>query len=226
MNIGLLLISTGKYDIFIDNLINSAKRYFLINHKVTYFLFTDSEEWLKKQEPNLVVFYKKHEKFPGPTLKRYKTFLSKEEELSKMDYLFYCDIDMLFVNSVGEEILSDRVAVEHPNYIGCCGTPERRKESLAYISEQEKNKYFAGGFNGGSTKEFLKMSKILSENIKADLLNGIIAIWHDESHMNRYFLDHLPTKILSPSYCYPESWNIPYEKKILALDKNHRMLRN
>jgi len=32
-------------------------------------------------------------------------------------------------------------------------------------------------------------------------------------------------KFLDPSYCYPESWNLPYEKKLLALDKNHQEIR-
>jgi hypothetical protein len=44
--------------------------------------------------------------------------------------------------------------------------------------------------------------------------------------MNRYFIDNQPTKILDPSYCYPESWNIPFNKKLLALDKNHSDVRS
>lgn len=48
-----------------------------------------------------------------------------------------------------------------------------------------------------------------------------MAVWHDESHWNRYCIDHKPTTILSPSYCYPESWNLPYKKRLLALDKDH-----
>ena len=34
-----------------------------------------------------------------------------------------------------------------------------------------------------------------------------------------------PTTILSPSYCYPESWNLNYTKKLLALDKDHESIR-
>ena len=114
---------------------------------------------------------------------------------------------------VGDEIFGDRVATIHPGFLGKRGTPETRKESLAYVSPQEEMTYFAGGFNGGTSENFLQMSRNVAKNINIDMENDIIAIWHDESHMNRYFIDNNPTNILSPSYCYPESWNLPYEKK-------------
>jgi hypothetical protein len=46
----------------------------------------------------------------------------------------------------------------------------------------------------------------------------------DESHWNAYIKKH-PAKLLSPSYCYPETWHIPFEKRILALKKNLREVR-
>jgi len=39
--------------------------------------------------------------------------------------------------------------------------------------------------------------------------------------MNRYFIDNKPTKILDPSYCYPESWSIPFGRRLLALVKDN-----
>lgn len=43
--------------------------------------------------------------------------------------------------------------------------------------------------------------------------------------MNRYFLTHPPPVILSPAYCYPQSWRLPFPRKIIALDKNHAAMR-
>ena len=143
-----------------------------------------------------------------------------------MDYLFYCDVDMRFVDNVGDEILAERVGTVHPGYVGNKGTPETRPESLAYIPNNINNTYYAGGFNGGSAECFLKMSTVLDQNILKDLENGITAIWFDESHLNRYFVDNPPIKSLSPSYCYPENWDLNYDKNLLALDKNHEEIRN
>lgn len=224
MKVGLLLIATGKYDRFVQPLLDSVDKYFLKEHEVHKFLFTDSSKF--KQTDHLHIIPKKHEPFPAPTLKRYETFVNYKEELLKMDYLFYCDVDMLFVDEVGDEILSERVATIHPGFLGGRGTPETRPESKAYIASGESMSYYAGGFNGGTAKEFLKMAELLSSNIKEDLSKNIIAIWHDESHMNRYFINNPPTKQLSPSYCYPESWKLPFKKRLLALDKDHQEVRN
>ena len=225
MKVGLLIIATNKYTQFLQPLIESADKYFLPNQEVTYFVFTNKDIDINTNR-NIVKIDVEHKEWPWMTLGRYKIFSENSESLSNMDYLYYCDVDMKFVDVVGDEILSDRVATQHPGYYGTRGTPETNPKSLACVYPNEEMQYFAGGFNGGSSEEYLKMSKTISNNIDIDYSNGIIAIWHDESHMNRYFIDNKPTKILSPSYCYGESMNIPFDKKLLALDKNHSEVRS
>jgi histo-blood group ABO system transferase len=227
MKIGLLVIATNKYTIFIPPLYKSVKKYFMNNHEVKMFVFTDGT--IPKGD-DIVRIEQEHLGWPYSTLKRYHIFDKHKEVLSEMDYLFYCDADMLFCNNVGDEIIPNTktglVGVEHPGfYGGRRGTYETRKKSTAYISKDEGKVYFAGGFNGGTSKSFLEMSNIIKERVDKDLENNIVAIWHDESQMNRYFVDNEP-KVLSPSYCYPESWNIPFDKKLLALDKDHKKIRD
>jgi histo-blood group ABO system transferase len=226
MKIGLLIIATGKYNKFVAPLLKSANKHFLNNHQVTFYVFTDDQNILNQKKDNMISLYKEHRPWPFPTLSRYSEFCKYREILSKEDYLFYCDADMLFVSGVSDEVLEDSVATIHPGYRGGRGTPETRKESTAYISPNEGVIYYAGGFNGGAAEVFLAMSEIISKNISIDMENNIIAIWHDESHMNRYFVNNTPTLALSPSYCYPERASLPFEKKILALDKNHKEIRN
>lgn len=223
-NIGLLIIATNKYDIFVKPLIESAKKFFLNNHNVTYFVFTDSLN-LNDLGNDVKIISHQHLQWPFITLYRYKTFINNKSFLENQDYLFYCDADMLFVDEVGDEILGDLVATIHPGFKGGRGTPETNPNSKAYIGKNENLTYFAGGFNGGSCKNFLEMSEKISKNIDDDYNNNIVAIWHDESHLNRYLLDNKPTTILNPSYCYPESWNLPFKRKLLALDKNHNEIR-
>lgn len=225
MKIGLLIIATNKYVQFLQPLINSADNFFLNGLDVTYFVFTNQDINIKSNR-NIHIIDVEHKPWPWMTLGRYKIFHNNSDVLSSMDYLYYCDVDMKFVGYVGEEILSDRVATQHPGYFSRRGTPETRPDSTAFVHPDEEMEYFAGGFNGGSSYEYLRMAKIISNNIEKDLERGIIAVWHDESHMNRYFIDNKPTKILDPSYCYPESVNIPFERKLLALDKNHKEVRS
>jgi len=228
MKIGLVVIATGKYTQFIPPLFKSVQKHFMKGHEVKIFVFTDGKipenDVVKRVE-------QEHLGWPGATLKRYHIFDKNKEILSKMDYLFYCDADMKFVGDVGEEILPEKesnglVGTQHPGFYssGKRGTYETRPESTAYVSPEEGSIYYAGGFNGGTSEAFLNMSKIIKERVDKDLEKDIIAVWHDESQMNRYFIDN-PPKTITPSYCYPESWSIPFEKKLLALDKNHSEIR-
>ena len=74
------------------------------------------------------------------------------------------------------------------------------------------------------------MAEVLADRVTRDLDNGVIALWHDESQMNRYLIDNPPTLSLTPSYCFAEEHmgnpNYPYEPKIIALKKNHNELRS
>jgi histo-blood group ABO system transferase len=216
----LLIIATNKYVDFLQPLIESADKFLLKRYDVTYFIFTNKDI---KVETNRKVEYinVNHRKWPWMTLGRYKIFSDNSDELSKMDFLYYCDVDMKFINYVDGEIFGERVATQHPGYYGQRGTPEKRPESLAYVDVDEEMQYFAGGFNGGTSYEYLKMSKQLSDNIDIDYDNGIIATWHDESHINRYLIDNEPTKILHPGYCFGQSMKLPFFPKLIALDKHN-----
>lgn len=222
--IGLLIIATNKYTSFLNNLIESADKYFLKDNEVEYFIFTNqSLEITSNRKINYINV--DHKEWPWMTLGRYKIFTNNSNKFNECTYLFYTDVDMLFVGDIGKEILSDRVATIHPGYLGGRGTPETNHFSLACVKNYENMQYYAGGFNGGSKSEYLKMASTISTNIDIDYANDIIAIWHDESHLNRYFIDNDPTKVLDPGYCYPEKANLPYTKRLLALDKNHTEIR-
>jgi histo-blood group ABO system transferase len=222
--IGMLVIATGKYNQFVPPLFKSIKKHFLKNHDVTMFVFSDKE---MPKKDGLIHIYQEHQGWPNATLLRYHVFYNNKNVLKGMDYLYYCDADMLFIDDVSDEILGELVGTIHPGYYNTQrGTYETNEKSTAFVSKNENGNYYAGGFNGGTFVNFLKMSEIIKNNIDIDIKNNITAIWHDESHLNRYFIDNPPTVKLSPSYCYPEQWEIPFDKKLLALNKKHSELRN
>lgn len=227
-NVALLIIATNKYISFVEQLIESADKWFLPACNVTYCVFTNNTTQLNTSRPfNMLAI--EHEPWPAPTLKRYDYFTQYSEYLKPFDYLYYCDADMRFVNTANTEILGDLVGTIHPGFWGKDNIQysyERRPNTNAYIPFGSGNAYYAGGFNGGRSTSFLSMSKTIVSWRKEDDAQGIIPIWHDESYMNKYLYLNPPTKALTPSYCYPESWNIPFEKRLLALDKNHSEMRN
>jgi len=223
--VGLLVIATNNYINFIPKLRESVSRYFLNRHDITFFLFTD-----RKAPDGVVKIPHEHQQWPYPTLMRYHTFSKHQEKLFQMDYLYYCDADMKFVANVGDEILGELVATKHPGFYDRPRhefTYERRKESAAFVDLNEGIHYFAGGFNGGRADRFLELAEDIAQMIDRDLSRRIIAVWHDESYLNRYLIDTPPTKILSPSYCYPEweGWTPPFPPKLIALEKNHAAMK-
>ncbi len=220
-NVGLLIMATGKYIRFVPPLIESAQKYFCTEHDVTFFVFTDGQLPPEAQAENIVTIFQPRLGWPYDTMMRYHAYSAQYDLLISQDYLFACDADMRFVDNVGNEILSERVATLHPGFVGQRGSYEKNKASKAGVAASEGIHYYAGGFYGGTAKEVLHIAQTNAKNIDIDLSKGIIAVWHDESHWNRYCIDNKPTLILSPSYCYPERWNLPYPKKLLALDKNH-----
>jgi histo-blood group ABO system transferase len=217
-----LIVATGKYIRFVDPLIQSAKKHFCRNHNVTFFVFTDQEY---NAPEHTVRIEQQRLGWPYDTMMRYQMYFDNWHMISDQDYLYACDADMLFVGDVGDEILGERVATLHPGFYRCRGTYETDLRSQACVRPNEGKHYFAGGFYGGNKNSFLHILETNLRHIKADLSRGIIAIWHDESHWNRYCIDFAPTVILSPSYCYPQSWHLPFEKKLLALDKDHVEIR-
>lgn len=197
---------------------------------------------LRKQS-DIKVFPTEPIEWPFPTLLRYNLFLQQEESLKEYDYIFYCDIDMRFVNIVGDEILGNGLtAAQHPMYAlrKEYNPPyEPNKESEAYIPRPgrvivENGKprfiplYYAGGFQGGKTDLWISAMKEMAKMTDKDLTKNYIPIWNDESIWNKYLFLNPPSVILTPSYIYPDSlikeyyeplWGCAYIPKLVTLTK-------
>lgn len=228
LKIGVLFICTGApYWQYAKDAIEGAQKFLLPDHEKHFFLWSDMPE---DTNYGATVFETEPVEWPYPTLMRYHLFLQQEEILKDFDYLFYCDIDMRYVDVVGNEILGDGItAAEHPMYSfrpGLRFPLEPNPYSEAYIPVPKH--YFAGGFQGGKTEDFLKAMKVMKRAIDTDFQNNYTAIWNDESHWNRYLFDNPPAIVLDPSYVYPDSlieeyyekvWGRSYKPKLVTLTK-------
>lgn len=225
MNVGVLIVATNKYIQFVAPLVSSIQNNFLVEHDVTCFVFTDQD---MPSSSHVRAFSTHHEPWPMMTLKRYHIFLDHVKDLQSQDYLFYLDADMRIEGKVGDEVLSSLTAVKHPGFYAKHPnefTYERRPESTAYVPFNKGQTYYCGGFNGGLTSCFLTMAREIRGAVDQDLANNLIAVWHDESHLNRYLVANPPACELSPSYCFPEGWDGNFTPKVIALNKDHDQMR-
>jgi histo-blood group ABO system transferase len=223
MKICILTIATNKYIQFVERLLDDVEKNFLNGHDIQCLLFTDHEV---ETSDNVKVSFIGHKPWPEPALKKYNYINSESEYLKDFDYLYLFDADVGIVDTVGEEVLQDLVGVLHPYkfFENKAVYPyEKRKESSAYVSDQDHDKYYAAAFVGGKSSNFLKMAETIAERVDQDENNGIIAKWHDESHLNKYFNENPPTA-LSPSYMFPgdlkDPLKYPFKPIIIALEKD------
>ena len=221
MKVAILYICTGRYAQFFDGFYKSAEQYLLQGVEKRYFVFTDQEQLTKAENVELLI--RPCRGFPEDSLFRFDRFLEIKDKLKDYDYTFFFNANMRFVAPVGEELLEERLtAVLHPGYFD---KPEwrypyeRNKLSKAYIPAHEEDyHYYMGSLNGGKTADYLALAETCSQHIHEDWEKDIVACYHDESHLNRYLREHR-CKALSPAYAYIEGKELPFEPKILLLDK-------
>jgi len=228
--VGVLYICTGEYIAFWPEFYLSAEKYFLNDSEIHYYIFTDAKKVEFQNENNRIhVIHQKAYSWPYSTLMRFSIFLSAEDMLKECDYVFFFNANAQFVVPVLEEQFLPRreegerlLVVRHPGFYNKAKfefTYDRNPKCSAYIPYWKGDIYVCGGINGGCTEAFLMMCKELSERIEADLKKNIIPEWHDESQINNYILDRNDFRVLSPAYCCPEEWDIPFECIVLLRSK-------
>jgi len=235
--VGIILIATGKYNRFIQPLLDSADKFFFEGKNVDVYLFADKE--FRGEAParmSLIYINIPHLPWPYPTLYRYK-WITENKNVITSDYVFYMDVDMLFVGKVDSEIIPTKqglTAVRHPGFHarGGWGDNKTTVNSTAYMHPSLRKTYYAGGFQGGQRDMYLLACEIMAKGIATDEGKCVVAGWQDESHWNCYLWSR-PHLDLTPSYCMVEEmelrvkWLIAtLQPKILALKKNHQELRS
>lgn len=249
IKVGILCICLNpNYWEYAQEMLEGLDRYFLKKHDikdkydVQMMVWSDMPAEIFNPE-KIKLFTTEPVEWPMPTLLRYNLFLQEEEYLKDFDYLYYIDVDMRITDWIGEEVIGNGLtAAQHPMYAlrrNLHPPYEPNTESTAYIprpgriiEENGQKKfeplYYAGGFQGGKTEDWLKAMKEMRTRIEKDFNNNYIAIWNDESHWNRYLYEVPPTVVLDPGYIYPDSliadyyikiWGRNYSPKIMTLTK-------
>lgn len=238
MKVNIVIVATAKYIKFLPKLIDSIQTYWMNDLTTDIHIFTnrikDADILLSQTDytKGTINYHEvEHGVWPAATLYRFHYF---KKHMAKITghYVFYIDADTIITSPITKEILSPRTVVQHCGFVNGGGSFETRKESRAYTPMSLRKTYYGGGFWGLDHVNFCQFINTAVDMINEDLANGIMPIWHDESVLNAYMASAEPTKVLSPSYHYPEnnpriwaSWKEQYPCKILLLDKNHKEIR-
>ena len=233
MKVAIIFIGTNKYLDFLPTYYENIEKYFLPNSEKTIFAFTDGE--LDDVPDNIKVYHQEHLEWPYITLKRFEIINKARADLDSMDWLVFLDADTRVVDTVTEEeFFSDKpyFGVHHPchalkmqPHTEYPGAFETNTNSRAGVTEEDDTSmYYQGCLWGGRVPEVLDMIEELDGRVEEDLSNDVIALWHDESQLNKFYSEvKEDVHLLGPEYAYPEVFQqyCNFEPKIVHLAKDN-----
>ena len=230
-SVAILYIATGRYTVFWDFFYRSAERNLLPDCEKHYFVFTDDDVLLNQSERSNVTYIAQNKLgWPYDTLLRFDIFLNIEDELRKFDFIYFFNANTEIVLPIFSK---DLLPLEDGKNLALAIQPhafhrkiqkftyDRNPQSTAYIAMGQGKYYFTGALNGGRANAYLQMCKSLSRNTHEDLDKGQVALWHDESHLNKYALERTDIKILPPFFTRGEAEPWKKQAKVMFSDKSH-----
>mgnify|MGYP003313001261 FL=1 len=155
----------------------------------------------------------------------------------------FIDADALPVATVTEEEFLDRCCGASTNEVPLFGVhhpchylkmPPHLQGTGAYETNEKSEAYFdvstlppvywQGCFWGGKVPSALAMIDELEARVNRDLENDVVAVWHDETQINKYFFEReFDVHTFGPEYAYPEVFDkhCNFEPKIVHLAKDN-----
>ncbi|KAL4646033.1 alpha-1,3-galactosyltransferase 2-like [Arapaima gigas] len=236
-SVALTVFAVGRYlETYLLDFLTSAEKHFMTGLPVTYYIFTDTPEWvptinLAPGRTMEVIQVERQSRWQDISMSRMKTITDVIESRIRHhhQYVFCFDVDQIFVGRFGSEVLGDSVALLHAFYY------RRRQKDYSYDRNPKSEAYMETGdfyyhaaIFGGTWQGVKNITENCYQGIAKDKENQVEALWHDESHLNKYFWLHKPSKILSPEYCWSTligyRWDI-HVHRLLWAEKHYEILR-
>lgn len=228
MRTSIVFIGTGKYINFLPRYYDSIKKHLAVDSEKRFHIFTD-QTGFASWPADANVYQIQHMQWPFITLLRYKFMSLAIDRIADADNCLFVDADLMWNSETSiNELFGEKshFGVQHPGFVfdPSKATFERRIESKAHVIESDDlSTYWQGCLWGAKSDQFSSMVRCLSDNVDSDLEKKVVAIWHDESHLNRYFIDNKSdVNTLHPGFATPENWEIikkAFPTKALHLHK-------
>ena len=233
MKVAIIFIGTNRYLDFLPRYYEHIEKHFLPKSEKVFLAFTDGE--MEDLPDNIKVYNQKHLEWPYITLKRFEIINKARQDIEKCDWLVFLDADTLVVDNIKEEeFFSDKpyFGVHHPchalkmqPHTEYPGAFETNTNSRAGVTEDDDTSmYYQGCLWGGKVPEVLEMIDELDSRVEEDLSNDVIAVWHDESQLNKFYSEvKEDVHLLGPEYAYPEVFkdHCNFPPKIVHLAKDN-----
>lgn len=210
--IAIIYLAIGKYDVFWDEFYHSCEQFLFSESKKHYFVFTDSSKLLSLQSENVTIIPYIDRGWVTNVMAKSHCILSVRSSLEKYEYVFYINANYKVLSPIS---CQDILPGENEGYLSALSFDiyrdldkelygyDRNPESQAFIPYGEGSYYYQGGFYGGRVTEVLALTEAIEYASQIDRAKGIMALWHDESYLNKYLLNRTP-RIISMQYCKPE----------------------
>lgn len=217
--IDIFTLVTGPYNAYFSNFLNSIGNFFPDNKKRIHIASDGLNEYNGKSFENLSVENIEVTHIidlPFPLIPIQKTYMQKNYVTLDMDYVFYFDIDTIFLNrdnSVWEflfnqiEVNNSVVLSKHPHHDAfpdrIWNLVEFNFESKAYIPNdthtpdtvndidwEKYDRHIISSFWGGKRENVLKMGEYVNVMFKYDLrIIRYLPKFVDENYINRLIFD-------------------------------------
>lgn len=213
-SVALTVFAVGRYlDAYLKTFLTSAEQHFMLGLPVTYYVFTDLPDkvpnvTLASQRNIKVIQVEKHNRWQDISMMRMKMLSEaiESEIRHSFPYVFCFDVDQEFKGRFGSEALGDSVALLHAHYYKLPKarfTYDRNPKSKAFMDDGDF--YYHAAIFGGLWQNVKHLVDACYLSIMEDKINNVEALWHDESHLNKYYWIHKPSRLLSPEYCWDYS---------------------
>ncbi|XP_075762760.1 alpha-1,3-galactosyltransferase 2 [Pelodiscus sinensis] len=239
LTIGLTVFAVGRYlEKYLEQFLETAEEHFMVGWRVIYYVFTDRPGAVprlglapgRQLQTRMVENQKRWQDISMMRMH----WLSQALDTAicrEVQYVFCMDVDQFFIGAFGPEALAESVALLHSYFYRWTRSYvpyDRNPRSAAFLGPGEGDFYYHAAVFGGLCPRVKNLTESCFQAVLQDKRQGVEARWQEESHLNKYFWQHKPAKILSPEYCWDQAIRRRGDIRVTRLvwaEKQYRRLR-